>query len=119
MKTLLLCSMLLALSSCQFPAPAAERVTEVVTRTVEAADSNRDGTLTNREVTDAKNNPLVWITAITSILSIFGVGKAVSASSDARTANMRISATHELASKVEKETDEQWDYLAKTGAMQK
>ena len=72
-------------------------VTGVVKETVRAVDRDQDGQVTNREIKDAKNDPNVYIAVGTALLGLLGL--------------MRGQQAHQLAAKVERETDEQWEKL--------
>jgi hypothetical protein len=92
------CLVLMAcLAACQTPSDVGTAVRDGIQAGVAAADRNRDGVLTNREITDSKNDPTFWIAIGGAVLGMLGLGGAAGAK---RTAN-----------KVEVETDEQWDEL--------
>lgn len=97
------CLVLMAfLAACQVPADIGTAVREGVRSGVEAADRNRDGVLTNREIKDSKNDPTFWLAIGGALMGILGLGGAAGAS--------------RKANKVEAETDEQWDELRKAQA---
>lgn len=58
---------------------------------VEAADRNHDGMLTNREITDSKNDPMFWTAIGGALLGLLGLNGA---------------------RKAQKETDELYDKIA-------
>jgi hypothetical protein len=101
-KLLLLLSLLLSvltLVACQLPNGSAIDVGAVVRDTVTAVDRNHDGAVTNAELKGAKNDPMLWITLGNSLVAAFGLAKAQMAGATAK--------------KVETETDEQWERMAK------
>ncbi len=97
MKTFALFLLLSLLAACQTP-PNID-IGAVVRDTVEAVDKNDDGVVTNRELKDSEGNVLLWTQIGTALLAVFGLTKAQQANG--------------LAKHVAKETDEQWDALAK------
>jgi hypothetical protein len=100
MRNILLLALLPIAAACQVPGgqPNVD-IGAVIRDTVDAVDKNDDGVITNREAKDSQGNVVLWTTVATALLALFGAGKAAQANS--------------LAAKVEKETDEQWEALAK------
>jgi hypothetical protein len=81
MKAIALLTILLSLASCTATSPElATKLTEALATAVSAADKNQDGALSNREVTDSKNDPSFWIALGGALLGLFGAAKGQQAS---------------------------------------
>ena len=70
---------LAAFSGCTTNPDLAGKLTDALTVAVSAADKNRDGTLSNSEVRDSKNDPGFWIAVGGALLGLFGLTKGQSA----------------------------------------
>jgi hypothetical protein len=89
--------LLTIMAACQTPngIDIGTAIRDSVKSGVEAADRDRNGTLTNREITDSKNDPMFWVSIAGALLGLFGVSKA-------GTANV-------AAAKAQKEAEEAWE----------
>lgn len=76
----LLCLLVLFLPACQTPAGSAgDRIAPTLERVADALDRNQDGQLTNREIRDSKNDPMVWLNVGGALLGLLGVAGATKA----------------------------------------
>lgn len=92
MKWLYTCCLFL-FAACQTP-PNID-IPGVISETVKAVDRDGDGQVTKEEIRSAKDDPTFWISIGSTLLGLFGIGKAAQA--------------NQRAARVQAETDQQWD----------
>lgn len=98
----LILGLTLVLYGCQVSPETGNRIGGALEGAVSTVDYNRDGIITNDEVSNIKTNPMIWVGLANVLLSLFGIGKANQA-----TAQANLAAS--VANKAQVETDELWE----------